>query len=63
MVNAGKADWVTLNVVKLDGSYKYIRFGISDSSDGNEGSLTGDLSFSGSKKCVNMAELKLFWAE
>ena len=63
MNNAAAGDWVTLPAVTLSGSYKFIRFGINDSADTNEGSLTGDLSWSGSKKCTNMAELELWWAE
>lgn len=63
MDEAAAGDWVTLPAVKLDGSYRFIRFGINDSADTNEGSLTGDLSWSGSKKCTNMAELELWWAD
>ncbi len=63
MAAAAAGDWVTLSPVVPDSPARYIRFGIADSSDTNSGSLTGDLNWDGSKKCVNMAELKLFWPE
>jgi len=60
MQDATAGTWVTLPMIDLGGSYKYLRFGISDSADTNDGSLTGDLNFVGYKKCTNLAALKLF---
>ncbi|MBP5689663.1 MAG: discoidin domain-containing protein [Bacteroidales bacterium] len=51
---------ITLNTQDAGVAYQYLRFGITDSTDSTTGSLTGDLSFTGTKKSVNMAELKLF---
>lgn len=51
---------VTLTAQDAGSAYRYIRFGIIDSTNGDSGSLTGDLNFSGYKKSVNMAELHLF---
>ncbi len=63
MSAAAAGEWVELPAVSLDGSYRFIRLGIADSNDTGNGSLTGNLSFEGGKKCVNMAELKLFLPE
>ncbi|MBO4566274.1 MAG: discoidin domain-containing protein [Bacteroidales bacterium] len=63
MEEAGASSWVELAKVDFGGSYKFIRFGIADSHDPNEGSLTGDLSADGTKKCTNLASLELWWAE
>lgn len=63
MSDAAAGDWVQLPAVSLDGPYRHIRLGITDSASTDEGTLTGDLNWAGYKKCVNMAELKLFWAE
>ena len=63
MAAAAAGDWVELSSISLKDPCKYIRFGIADSSDTGTGSLTGDLNWEGYKKCVNMAELKLFWPE
>ena len=51
---------VTLKNIQAGTAYSYLRFGITDSTDTNQGSLTGDLNFVDYKKCVNMAELCLF---
>lgn len=51
---------VTLSNLDATAAYKYVRFGITDSTNTDAGSLTGDLSANGIKKCVNMAELMLF---
>ena len=51
---------ITLSNLDAGAAYKYIRFGITDSTSTDEGSFTGDLNFVGYKKCANMAELKLF---
>ncbi|MBO4566267.1 MAG: discoidin domain-containing protein [Bacteroidales bacterium] len=63
MTGAKAGDWVTVPAVAPGSPFKFLRLGITDSASGDEGSLTGDLNFDGYKKCVNMAELKLFWAE
>ena len=51
---------VTLTAQDAGSAYRYIRFGIIDSTNGDSGTLTGDLNFTGYKKSVNMAELQLF---
>lgn len=51
---------VVLSNLSVPEPVKYIRFGITDSTNTDEGSLTGDLNFNGYKKCVNMAELELW---
>ena len=63
MSGAAAGAWVTLPAVTPGGTFKYVRFGITDSASTDDGSLTGDLNFEGYKKCTNLAELKLFWAE
>lgn len=60
MQNAAAGARVKLPTVNADAAYKYLRFGITDSANTDEGSLTGDLNFNGYKKCVNLAELLLF---
>jgi len=60
MTGAGAGERVKLPVVSTNSAHSYLRFGITDSSNGDEGSLTGDLNFEGYKKCVNLAELLLF---
>ena len=60
MLNAVAGARVVLPVVNADGPYQYVRFGIADSNNTDEGSLTGDLNWVGWKKCVNLAELMLF---
>lgn len=60
MLNATAGARVALPDVNADAAYKYLRFGITDSSNTDEGSLTGNLNFDGYKKCVNLAELLLF---
>lgn len=63
MLNAVAGARVALPDVHADAAYKYLRFGITDSANTDEGSLTGNLNFDGYKKCVNLAELLLFKAE
>ena len=63
MSGAAAGAWVTLPAVTPGGTFKYVRFGITDSASTDDGSLTGDLNFEGYKKCTNLAELKLIWAE
>lgn len=60
MLEATAGARVKLPVVNADAAYKYLRFGIADSNNTDEGSLTGDLNFNGYKKCVNLGELLLF---
>lgn len=60
MLNAAAGARVTLPSVNAGAAYKYLRFGITDSNNGDTGSLTGDLNWNGYKKCVNLAELLLF---
>lgn len=60
MLNAVAGARVALPEVNADAAYKYLRFGITDSASTDQGSLTGDLNFTGYKKCVNLAELLLF---
>lgn len=60
MTGATAGARVELPVVDAGAAYKYVRLGLTDSKSGDAGSLTGDLSFTGYKKCVNMAELMLF---
>ena len=60
MQNATAGSRVVLDGISADAPYSFIRFGIADSANGDEGSLTGDLNFEGYKKCANLAELKLF---
>ena len=62
MLNAVAGARVALPDVHADAAYKYLRFGITDSANTDEGSLTGNLNFDGYKKCVNLAELLLFKA-
>lgn len=62
MMNATAGARVALPDVHADAAYKYLRFGITDSANTDEGSLTGNLNFDGYKKCVNLAELLLFKA-
>lgn len=62
MLNAVAGARVALPDVNADAAYKYLRFGITDSANTDEGSLTGNLNFDGYKKCVNLAELLLFKA-
>lgn len=57
---AAAGQWVSLPSVNLEKGYRYLRLGITDSRSQDQGSLTGDLSFTDYKKCVNLAELKLF---
>ena len=60
MLNAAAGARVKLPAITCESAHKYLRFGISDSSNTDTGSLTGDLNFDGYKKCVNLAELMLF---
>lgn len=57
----------TLSNLDAGAEYKYIRFGITDSTNSDPGSFTivgdeaaGGLDWTGYKKCANMAELMLF---
>lgn len=63
MKDAPHSAWVELPAISLGGNYKYLRFGIVDTSSPEEGSLTGDLNWEGTKKSANLAELKLFYAD
>ena len=60
MSEAAAGARVVLPGIDAGAAYKYIRFGIIDSADPSEGSLTGDLNFTGYKKCANLAELMLY---
>lgn len=60
MTDATAGSRVVLDGIDAGAPYKFIRFGIVDSADTSDGSLTGDLNFDGYKKCTNLAELMLF---
>lgn len=59
---------IVLSNIKADAGYKFIRFGITNSTNtdatdaegGKDGDLRSDLNWNGYKKCVNMAELELW---
>ena len=63
MSGAAAGAWVTLPAIDLGGGYRHLRFGIADSASPDDGELTGDLNWDGYKKCTNLAELKLIYAE
>ncbi|MBP5689664.1 MAG: discoidin domain-containing protein [Bacteroidales bacterium] len=54
---------VTLKNLDAGAEYKYLRFGITESTDAANypnDSFTGDINYEGYKKSVNLADLKLF---
>lgn len=58
--SSGGGLYITLSEIDAGAKYRYIRFGITDSTNTDTGSLTGDLNFTGYKKSVNLAELELY---